>query len=352
MSNTEILNDIDANDGEVTPEQGAALLHAELYGDTAPAEKVSVPATNPEQEIDTPADAGQAAEPAVNTDKQPDAEPEPTKVLGEDEQNADNTVVLAKDGKHTIPFESLQTARDQAKLLKQQLDEANAKIAAQQAPDQSQQVQQNAATAEALIQASGNNADVIAMFGDFSEEALAKGVNALVDQRVSAQVDAAIQQAIAPFQQQQQQMEHMSAQQRHFATIESAHPDYESVAESQEFASWMEAQPSITRNAFNNVLQGGTAQDVNELLSLYKSQNNVNQAAPQPDPTADMVAKAKQAVQNAPKQIPISVSDMPAGAPAALSAEERFSNLSGPELFLEMQDWPQSKIDEFLARRG
>lgn len=351
MSNTDqILENIDES-GQVTPEMGAALLDAELYGDTAAAEKVSVPATNPEQGRDKPTDVGNAVEQAANTDKQPDPEPEPSKALGEDEQNAENTVVLAKDGKHTIPFESLQSARDQLKQYKQQLDEANAKLAAQQAPDQSQQVQQNAATAEALIQASGNDADVIALFGDFTEESLAKGVNALVDQKVSAQVEAAIQQAIAPFQQQQMQMQQMSAEQRHFATIEAAHPDYESVGESQEFANWMEAQPSITRNAYNNVLQGGSAQDVNELLSLYKSQN-VNQAAQQPDPTAEMVAKAKQAVQNAPKQIPISVSDMPAGAPAALSAEERFSTLSGPELFLEMQSWPQDKIDEFLARRG
>lgn len=350
MSNTEILNSIEANDGQVTPEMGAALLNAELYGDTAPAEKVSVPATNPEQETDTPADVGKTAEPAVNTEQQPD--PEPAKAPGEDEQNADNTVVLAKDGKHTIPFERLQDARDQNKQLKQQLDEANAKLAAQQAPDQSQQTQQNAATAEALIQASGNDADVIAMFGDFSEEALAKGVNALVNQRVSAQVEAAVQQALAPIQQQQQQMQQLSAEQQHFATIEAAHPDYESVAESSEFATWMDSQPSITRNAFNNVLQGGSAQDVNELLSLYKSQNNVNQAAPAASPTAEMIAKAKQAVQNAPKQIPISVSDLPAGAPAALSAEERLSTLSGPELLLEMQNWSTDKVDEFMARRG
>ena len=351
MSNTEILNSIEANNGEVTPEMGAALLNAELYGETAPAEKVSEPATNPAQETDkVPEDAGKAAEQAANTEQQPD--PEPNKAPGEDEQNADNTVVLAKDGKHTIPFESLQSARDQNKQLKQQLDEANAKLAAQQAPDQSQQTQQNAATAEALIQASGNDADVIALFGDFSEEALAKGVNALVNQRVSAQVEAAVQQALAPIQQQQQQMQQLSAEQQHFATIESAHPDYESVAESSEFATWMDSQPSITRNAFNNVLQGGSAQDVNELLSLYKSQNNVNQAAPAANPTAEMIAQAKQAVQNAPKQIPISVSDLPAGAPAALSAEERLSTLSGPELLLEMQNWSGDKVDEFLARRG
>ena len=147
-------------------------------------------------------------------------------------------------------------------------------------------------------------------------------------------------------------MQQLSAEQQHFATIESAHPDYESIAESSEFATWMDSQPSITRNAFNSVLQGGSAKDVSELLSLYKSQNNVNQAAPAANPTAEMIAKAKQAVQNAPKQIPISVSDLPAGAPAALSAEERFSTLSGPELLLEMQNWSTDKVDEFLARRG
>lgn len=344
MSNTEHLTtDIDANADQ--PNLGASLLEAALFGETAEqaAETGSVPATTPE---DVKADAGTASPDATPSEPvEPPPATEPTPPV---EENADNSVVLAKDGKHTIPYERLQETREQVQQYKQQVEQLTAQLAAQQTPGNTQVAQQNAAVAEAVIEASGNNADVMAMFGDFSEEAIAKGVEALVSQRVSAQVQSMMDAALAPYKQQQQ----LSAEQQHFAHIGSAHPDYESIPESQEFQAWKDAQPGFIRNAYDDVLSKGNAEQVVELLSLYKSQNNVSQKAEAPAPTQAMVEKAKQAVQNAPSKVPHSVTDLPAGSPAGLSADERLSNLSGPELLAEMENWTPDQVEAYMSRRA
>lgn len=344
MSNTEHLT-TDINADADQQNLGASLLEAALFGETAEpaAETGSVPATTPE---DVKADAGTTSpEPAPSEPVVTPPAAEPTPPV---EENAENSVVLAKDKKHTIPFERLQETREQLQQYKQQVEQLTAQLAAQQTPGNTQVAQQNAAVAEAVIEASGNNADVMALFGDFSEEAIAKGVEALVSQRVSAQVQSMMDAAFAPFKQQQQ----LSAEQQHFAYIGSAHPDYESIPESQEFQAWKDAQPSFIRSAYDDVLNKGNAEQVVELLSLYKSQNNVSPKVDTPAPTQAMVEKAKQAVQNAPSKVPHSVTDLPAGSPAALSADERLSNLSGPELLAEMENWSPDQVEAYMSRRA
>lgn len=344
MSNTEHLT-TDINADADQQNLGASLLEAALFGETAEpaAETGSVPATTPE---DVKADAGTTSLDPVPSE--PVVTPPATEPTLPVEENAENSVVLAKDGKHTIPFERLQETREQVQQYKQQVEQLTAQLAAQQTPGNTQVAQQNAAVAEAVIEASGNNADVMAMFGDFSEEAIAKGVEALVSQRVSAQVQSMMDAALAPFKQQQQ----LSAEQQHFAYIGSAHPDYESIPESQEFQAWKDAQPSFIRSAYDDVLNKGNAEQVVELLSLYKSQNNVSPKVDTPAPTQAMVEKAKQAVQNAPSKVPHSVTDLPAGSPAALSADERLSALSGPELLAEMENWSPDQVEAYMSRRA
>ncbi|ENX01002.1 hypothetical protein F899_01635 [Acinetobacter sp. CIP 101934] len=344
MSNTEHLT-TDINADADQQNLGASLLEAALFGETAEpaAETGSVPATTPE---DVKADAGTTSPDPVPSE--PVVTPPATEPTPPVEENAENSVVLAKDGKHTIPYERLQETREQVQQYKQQVEQLTAQLAAQQTPGNTQVAQQNAAVAEAVIEASGNNADVMAMFGDFSEEAIAKGVEALVSQRVSAQVQSMMDAALAPFKQQQQ----LSAEQQHFAYIGSSHPDYESIPESQEFQAWKDAQPSFIRSAYEDVLNKGSAEQVVELLSLYKSQNNVSPKVDTPAPTQAMVEKAKQAVQNAPSKVPHSVTDLPAGSPAALSADERLSNLSGPELLAEMENWSPDQVEAYMSRRA
>lgn len=334
MSTEQDINEQIESVGKLDPNLAAALLEmedAKLTGETVPgAESGNVPNIAQEQVNDDPNAAKTA----------------PT----EAELNAKNAVVMARDNKHTIPYEKLTEARDEAKEWKQKFEEQQAQIAAMQQaqPNQSGQTvqaEENLHTAQALIQASGNDADVIELFGDFSEQAIAKAVNTLVQQQLSTQVDAIVNQRLGEINQQQQTL---TAQEQHFKTIGDAHPDWTSVVESSEFDTWMSKQPSYIQDGINQVFKGGTAQQVNQVLSDYKTQNNlvVN------DPVASIKEAAKQAVNNARSQVPHSVSDLPAGSPSAVSREERLANLSGAELVEEMANWTPEQIDAYTLRNA
>ena len=339
MNITEQQNDQIEATGKVSPELASQLLEAAMNGETIgqPVESV----------IDTPV-VNQANEEI----KPPDAA---NTVPAEDDLNASNAKVLAKDGIHTIPYESLEKARKgeqewkaKAESYEQALAEARSQIQTGQATTPA--AEQNLATAEAAIAASGDNTDVIAMFGDFSEEAIAKGVDALLEVRVPGAIQAAIDKALQPFQQQQQLQQAQlakSAEQQHFDAIASVHPDFESVAESQEFQNWKDAQPGILQGAYDRILNSGNSAEVNELLTLYKQANNLNVATPDVNSIKE---QAKQAVNKAQTQVPHSVSDLPAGSPAGVTLDERMAAMSPAQQVEAMASWTSEQIDAYVSR--
>lgn len=331
MSTEQEINEQIENAGKLDPNLAAALLEmedAKLNGETVPVAELGNEPGITQEQVENPK-AAQAP--------------------SDDEMNAKNAVVMAKDGIHTIPFEKLAEARDEAKEWRQRFEEQQAHIAAMQQAQPNQAApavaEGNLQTAQALIEASGNDADVIELFGDFSEQAIAKAVNTLVQQQLSTQVDAIVNQRLGEINQQQQTL---TAQEQHFQTISDTHPDWTSVVESSEFDTWLKKQPSYVQDGIDQVFKGGTAQQVNQVLSDYKTQNNlvVN------DPVASIKEAAKQAVNNARSQVPHSLSDLPAGSPTAVSREERLSNLNGAELVEEMGSWTQEQIDAYTLRNA
>lgn len=342
----EINEQFEANGEQLTPELAAKLIDLEmsaLNGDTAaqPAENGGVPDTTQAQ--GTP-EAGQVAKPAAQT----------TATVNEADLNANNAVVVAKDGKHTIPFEKLAESRNEAKEWRERYEQQQQELAAlrtQAANPQPTQAEQNLATAEAAIQASGNDQSMIELFGDFSEQAIAKGVHALVQQQVASAVQASVQgalnSALAPLQQQQA----MTAQEQHFKAIYEAHPDLDSITESQQFGGWIDQQPSYVRDGINRVLAQGTAQEVNEVVTNYKTANNLTVQAANVNANAIKEA-AQQAVNKAQSQVPHSVSDLPAGTPAAVSREDRLAALTPAQLLEEMSSWTSEQIDAYTLRNA
>ena len=224
-------------------------------------------------------------------------------------------VVLAKDGVHTIPYEKLAEAREGEKHWKAQAEAAAAELAALRAQAQQRadageaptQTDAAVATAQAAI-AQGVDP---AIFGDFSEEALAQGIQKLVDMRVQEQVSAALDKAMAPIQQKQQ----TEAVNAHLSAIYAAHPDADSIAESKELADWINAQPSFARAGYQAVLQQGTTAEVIEFFDTFKQATG--KAAQQNTPEqSDVSAAAKAALAKAQAQVPTSLSEIPAGSKA------------------------------------
>ncbi|WPG35311.1 hypothetical protein [Variovorax sp. EBFNA2] len=323
-----------AESGGLNPEQAAQLLELTVEGDTS--------AQAPEQvtQPDATTEPDQAAAPAAQTPNNGEQQP-----AAEQQPDPATAVILAKDGKHTIPYQKLVDAREgeqrwkataeatQAKLLALEA-EAQQRADAGQAPtNQDKQV----AAAQAAIDAGADPA----LFGDFSEESLAKGIESLVDARVAARVDAEVAKALAPLRAQQAQ----TASTGHIDAIYKAHPDADSMVESAELNAWIDTQPSFVRDGFRDVLKQGTSQQVIELFDSFKKATNaVNEPAPS---SAGKATAPKAAVA-----VPATLSDLPGGRAGPASADEVLDSLSGPDLTERLMAMTQDQRDAFLNRRG
>ena len=280
-----------AIDGALTPEQAARLMEMP-EGDTSI---------------------------TLETDGQPEAitDQANTEVAGKAVEEA-KPVILAKDGVHTIEYAKLVEAREAEKHWKQVALDAQAQLEAQKA-------------APAAPPAETPAADDADLFGDFSEEGIANGVKKIVANTTAAlqaEFDAKLNAVLAPLQAKQAE----SAETAHFAAIESVHPDVESIAQSESFAKWVDAQPSFVRDGYKAVITQGTAEQVIEALNTYKAATG-KLATPT---KVSAAAAAQAAIAKAQSAPPMSLSEVPAGA-----------NVSTDEVQAIMQMSDQAMLNRF-----
>lgn len=336
-SSTQLDNFLDSTigaGGDLTPEQAAQLLSLGIQGDTgAPSPELS---------------SGPAAAPApTDASPQPAAQPKP-------ELTADNAVIMAKDGKHTISYDKLVQAREtaraaqtEAQALAAQLQAAQQQLADLQAQAQARADAGQAPTATdnqvAAAQAAIDAGVDPALFGDFSEEALAKGITKLVDQQVAARMEA-INAKLKPIEQQAA----TDATTAHFNAIYSAHPDADSLVESQEFAVWKGAQPAVVRAALDQALEKGSSTDVIEVFSAFKAATQ-QQSPPAAGKGAMTPAEAaKAAIAKASAPIPASLSDIPGGRVAGTNVFEAMDTMNSHELLAATSNMTAEQIEAWL----
>ena len=332
-----------AQDGVMTPEQAAQFLEL-AEGDTGTKlpETGSVPSA-------TTAEAAASTDPAAKLEPSKN-EPGAATTPAASEPDPANAVILAKDGKHTIPYSKLEEARQAEQAARAAAKAAQDELAALRA-----QADQRAAAgiaptaadnASALVAQALESGEVDpAIFGDFSEAAMAKGIATLIKQGFTE-----LRQEIAPLKQQQE----VSAIEKHYAAIYQAHPDADSVAESQELDSWIASKPSFVRDAYRAVLdpQGqGTAAQVIELFDTFKKETGATQAAAAPAPSVDPKAAAKAAIAAAQPAVPASLSDFPGGRAGASSRMEALDALSPADLAEALEAMPQAQRDLYLSRQ-
>ena len=348
-----------APNGVLSPEQGAQLL-AEMFGGGAkdvlpsagkPAESSAAAVQEPEKPVEAAADekpkaTDEGAAQAPKEGKEPDG------------LTDENAVVLGKNGKYHIPYSSLEKSRAEAKQLEQLNAELQRKLEAltQQAQERSDQgqaptkVDNMANAAQAAIE-QGVSPDI---FGDFSPEALAKGIAQLVasqignfEQRMQANVELKLQPVLH-----RQQTSEADA---HSSAILQAHPDVASVVESVELKNWIDSKPGYARGAIVQVLEGGSAAQVIEVLNDFKADTNKAQAQPSQPGTElsreQVEAKAKEAASKVETQrAPASLSDIPGGTANAISVEEAFKSKSPMGMVEDLMRKSPEEIDQFLRR--
>lgn len=326
--------------GGMTPAKAAELIAMiEAEGETEGGETSEI--VEPDNELKPEEKAAETVDQKHESTLPPD-----------DQLTAENAVVMAKDGKHTINFEVLADTREKLREKSALLELANQQLAELQAQAQARadagqaptQADNHAAAAQAAIDAGVDPA----LFGDFSPEAMAKGVAQIVQAQVQAQVAAqmaAIDAKLQPLQQQTAK----SAAEAHLSAIRTAHPDADSIVESQEFAAWKAGQPSIVQQALDRALAEGSTGQVIEVFDAFKKAGAVSQ--PPAQTKADPAAAAKAAIDALKPTPPASLSDIPGGRPAAVSMFERLSGMPAYAQVDAMDGMTDEQINSYLNSR-
>lgn len=256
--------------------------------------------------------------------------------------------IASKSGAYTIPYEKLAQAREQAKafaneneLLKQQLTQLSNAQAANLAQSQSQAQDR----ADAGLAATSSDANLAAaqqavadgidpdLFGDFSEEGIAKGVKALVEQGV--------QQAIAPLMQERQAAAQHTAVTSHYEAIYAAHPDADELAQSAEFSSWRDNLPNFARAAVDQTLTHGDASGVVDVFNTFK-------ASAKHAPAGSKVQQAIAAAQGQ-AYVPTSLSELTGQASSGNPAEQIAALAGDPaSLMSRMSDMTPAQLEKLM----
>ena len=282
-----------AVDNQLTPEQMAEMLNL-------PEGDISI--------IGNDEDGSASPDAASDLAATAPAEP-PAKVEPPAPSPAAAPVLLAKDGVHTIPYETLEQTRLQA----QQAQEEAARLRAE-----NEALKAKTSTPAPTPEPAAPAVDAD-LFGDYSEAAMAQGVSKLVAQAVAPLLKE-VESLKGQLGQAEKQAE-VDAATAHWNALYKAHPDLDSITQSKELQAWIAAKPRLEQKVLNLTLQDGETAEIVEMFDRYKQETGITQrpaaTTPQAPSAASAAAKAAaEAVAAARTKPPTSLSEIPAGAAA------------------------------------
>ena len=266
------------------------------------------------------------------------AEPEPEIEQAADDAPIDeDPVVLAKDGKHTIPFSEFNEYRTKVERLTAQNQEMAEFI---------QSLQQAKADDAETGGTAATDAVIAEYQGDFPEIAqdIKPYVQALINDGIRnglAEIGKAIDSRVAPVEKALGE----TAAEKHFNAINSAHPDIDEILGSDGFRQWQEVQPSFVRASIGSILKQGTTQQVIELFDTYKNAS----AKPEPAETLDL-GKAKEAIGRAKAKVPGTLTDIPTGIGGTIDEAEALTQMSDSQIDNLFRNKTPAQIDSLLMK--
>ncbi|THJ36178.1 hypothetical protein E8K88_02630 [Lampropedia aestuarii] len=308
----------------LSPQEAAALLAQAELGDLSEGQDLD------ESEQGNEANNGGENEAAEAAASAPEKQDTAKNGLPDGEQVAP---IASRSGAYTIPYEKLTEARDAAKTAQERIDQLERELQELRSkPADAASASQNLQTAQEAIE---QGVDV-SIFGDFSEEGLAKGVQTLMAKERAL--------LLAEIQANQKQTElaeqSRTAEQAHFDAIFSKHPDASEVYQSEQFSAWIATLPPFAAQGVQHALQSGTATQVNEVLDAFKGQASASAAQPA------KVAKAPE-VQ---RYTPASLSEV-AGAPPKDETQQVLESAGNPSALLDrMHGMTPEQIDSLLDK--
>lgn len=238
--------------------------------------------------------------------------------------------IASKSGEYTIPYEKLAEARSERNALREEAATLREQLAALTTQQQSNITQaQPGEHLDVAVQAIEDGFDP-AIFGDFSEESLAKGI-AVLTRQITAQTESKLR---SEFQQMLNPLvadKALAETQNHYGEIYQAHPDADDIVESAQFAGWKASLPAFAQPGVEHALTNGSVKDVIDVFTAFKQATN--QAA---------------APDVRPLQVPISLSSVPGAAPQ--DATGQILSMSGnPNGLLDrMQNMTSEQLDALM----
>lgn len=177
------------------------------------------------------------------------------------------------------------------------------------------------------------------LFGDFDE----KGIKNAVEYLAAKRVDEILAEKLSPIEQRHAQ----DAYQEHINAITAVHPDAGQIVNSDEFANWVKSQPSYIQPSIVSVVEQGSAQQVNELLTNYKASMTPQQTQ-QNSPQDGIQAKAEQIIADIKPSVPNSLTDLGGANPT--DPMQALANMNGAQALDTLQGMSQEQIEHYLNR--
>ncbi len=215
--------------------------------------------------------SGKKEEPAADDDATKKAAAEAAKKAAAGEE----PVIIAKDGKSTIPFAELEKSRQlakdngeaAAKWEKLATENATAMETLKTDLEKAKEIDAEAGTSEAQDK----------ILADFKEDygEIHEAVMALVGTEVGGKL-AEMQETINSLTAKVEPIEASSAETAnlaHFNGVLDAHPDFEAIIESGDLNGWIEKQPSFLQKSYMEVTKTGSTSEVVELFQTFKDAN-------------------------------------------------------------------------------
>jgi len=265
--------------------------------------------------------------------------------------------IASKSGAYTIPYEKLEQSRERVKSLEGENESLRAQLAELNAKQQANleqaegnaQARADAGTAqtqadqnlEAAKTAMGQGVDA-SLFGDFSEEGIAKGIAALME-RTREELRAELREEAARELKPLKDREAQEVKDSHYSAIFQKHPDANEIVQSSQFAAWHASLPGFQRAAVDAVLNpetGGTAAEVIEVFDTFKAQTG-KAAAP--------AAQDKGKAPEVQRRVPHSLSEIAGEQHQDIAQQVMASAGTDPNALIErMQDMSPEQIERVM----
>lgn len=285
----------------------------------------------------------------------PDAnDTEETTAEGGDDDAADdgtdeNPAVLAKDGKHTIPFEELQSARDSAKRLEEIVRQQSELIESLKKPAAPQAQEINEPTLDDKLAEIRQGIEDAALLDEPDKlKGLIADMHRLIAEDAQSKSRAEISKE---FEARDQRAREAAAQSALDAVAAQAAKDYPFL-DSQSASANQDAIGKVVRYRNALIAEGmplheALAEAVKTFAPMYQSkpQGTASQQASKSAKEA-----AEKAIAGARSKVPTSMSSIPSAASPATDEVQAMSGMSAQALQDKMMDLPREKILELMNR--